>query len=433
MADGDVVELTGESRIVLRPLSVTVRRPGELLVGDLSQGEFVVLPEIAGAVIDAIREHRTLAQAEAALLATLGEEIDVVDFAGSLLDLDFVASVNAVELGASDRRTLYTGGRIAAAVLQVLRPFFSLPAFVCYALLFVTDVVLLLGAVPSLRLHSSELFFLHDPMLSLAAVGATLLVSGACHELAHWFGARNEDVPSRIEVSRRGFIMVMQTDLSLLRTVPRRRRFAALMAGPAWDTVVLSALVLPRAAAAAGWWHPPVVFAGYLAAVTVGLATAMTFQLMVFARTDLYAVLAFGYDCLNLTRVSRLMLRAWFRPLNAELRAELDNADPNDLRVARWYRVLLGVGIVAGTGYLFDIAIPAAWRIIRWVWAGLAHHSPAGFAFWEALVSGVVLLLPDVVIPLVLAVRDHAPRWRAWARQRRNEDAVLEAAETASG
>jgi putative peptide zinc metalloprotease protein len=257
-----------------------------------------------------------------------------------------------------------------------------------------------------LRPHAAELYFLRNPLLSLACVTATTTVAAGCHELAHWLAARNEGVPTRVTISRRGFFLVYQTDLTALRTIPRRRRLGPLLAGLACDTVLLSLFVLPRAGAAAGWWRLTGTLAGYLAAVSVGLGTVMLFQVLVFMRTDLYAVLALGFDCLNLTEVSRLMVRAWVRPLTDAQRAELDAADPNDLRVARWYRVLLAAGIVAGAGYFVAIFIPAAWRIITWIALGLAHHPPVTVAFWEALAAGAILLFP-VTAPLVLFVREH--------------------------
>jgi putative peptide zinc metalloprotease protein len=403
VAENDLA-LTAQTRLVLRPLSVTVRGPGELLVGDLSRGEFVVLPEIAGTVLQALREGGTLGQVAASLRTSLGEDIDVLDFATALLDLGFVAAVDDVEI-ASLPGTLYTGGRIAAAAVRFLRPLFTPPAWVCYAALLLIDLIMLAG-VPSLRPHAAELYFLRNPLLSLACVTATTTVAAGCHELAHWLAARNEGVPARVTISRRGFFLVYQTDLTALRTIPRRRRLGPLLAGLACDTVLLSLFVLPRAGAAAGWWRLTGTLAGYLAAVSVGLGTVMLFQVLVFMRTDLYAVLALGFDCLNLTEVSRLMVRAWVRPLTDAQRAELDAADPNDLRVARWYRVLLAAGIVAGAGYFVAIFIPAAWRIITWIVLGLAHHPPETVAFWEALAAGAILLFP-VTAPLVLFVREH--------------------------
>jgi putative peptide zinc metalloprotease protein len=138
----------------------------------------------------------------------------------------------------------------------------------------------------------------------------------------------------------------------------------------------------------------------------------MLFQILVFLRTDLYAVLALGYDCLNLTSVARLMVRAWIRPLTDAQKAELAAADPNDLKVARWYRILLAAGIVAGAAYLVTVAIPAVWRLISWIADQLTRKSPTTFSFWESLAAGALLLVL-YVIPLVLAVREHAPRWRS--------------------
>ena len=65
-------------------------------------------------------------------------------------------------------------------------------------------------------------------MALLTAAGMPLAMT---HELAHWPGARVNGAGARITVSRRYYMMVLQTDLSGLWGVPRRQRFGPLLAG----------------------------------------------------------------------------------------------------------------------------------------------------------------------------------------------------------
>jgi hypothetical protein len=93
-----------------------------------------------------------------------------------------------------------------------------------------------------LRPHVTQLFFLPNPVLSVALLAAIGMPLAMTHELAHWLGARINGVLARITISRGYYMLVAQTDLSALWAVPRRRRFPPLLAGIAWDTVRLSGL-----------------------------------------------------------------------------------------------------------------------------------------------------------------------------------------------
>ncbi|MBS2547105.1 hypothetical protein KGQ19_09500 [Catenulispora sp. NL8] len=396
--------LTGDIRLVLRPLSIQPHgTDDEIMVGDPAQGEFVVLPAVAGSVIEALGEGRTIEETAAHVLATTGTEIDVADFAEALIGLGFVAKVGDVETAAaaaSDR----TGGRWGTAAVRLLGPAFSRPAWALYALVFVADFLALVFD-RALRPSGAALYFLHDPLLSLALLTATQIVLAFGHEGAHWIAGRRAGVPAGIAVGRRGYILVLQTDLSALRTVSRRARFGPLLAGLAFDSTVLAANLALRWTALHHHWHAPATLLGFLAGQADMQVLAMSMQLVIFLRSDLYGVLVLGFDCLDLSRVARLTLRAKFGRLDGEQRAELDRAGRADVRVARWYSWLLLVGAVLSAACLVVIVIPGVWHVGSWLRTALADHSPGTFGFWEPIVCAVVVLVPYFVAPL-LAVRE---------------------------
>jgi putative peptide zinc metalloprotease protein len=223
--------------------------------------------------------------------------------------------------------------------------------------------------------------------------------------LAHWLGARVNGVPARITVSRRYYLLVAQTDLSALWAVPRRRRFPPLLAGIAWDTVRLSALIAARAAQLAGWWHPSPLMARLIAALIVTHILSISWQFFIFLRTDIYAVLATGLGCLNLTEISRLWMARRYRKLSPAEAAELAAASPRDLTAARWYSWVQAAGLVAVTFYFFAFVVPFTISVARWVVDGLTRYPAATLGFWEVLVSGVVILVP-AAIPLLSYLRN---------------------------
>jgi putative peptide zinc metalloprotease protein len=389
--------LDPHSRLILRELHIT-SEGDQYLVGDVARGEFVSVPPIAVTVIEALRAGGTLAETAERVRAETGTRVDVADFAATLVDLGFVARLDGVPLG-SLSPDLTGGGPLGAVAARLARPLYSRPAFALYGLLF-AGCAALLTAVPQLRPHVTQLFFLPNPVLSIAALAAIGMPLAMTHELAHWLGARVNGVPARITISRRYYMLVAQTDLSALWAVPRRRRFPPLLAGIAWDTVRLSALIAARAAQLAGWWHPGPLAARLIAALIVTHVLSISWQFFVFLRTDIYAVLATGLGCLNLTEISRLWMARRYRKLTSTEEAELAAASPRDLTAARWYGWVQAGGLAAVTFYFFAFVAPFAISITRWVIDGLARNPAGTSRFWEVLASGIVILVPAAVPPL---------------------------------
>jgi hypothetical protein len=395
--------LRAGTRLELRELRIT-REGDDFLVGDLVRGEFVAVPEVAVAVISLLREGHTLGDTADLVRARTGEHVDVADFAATLVGLGFVARADGRPVAADDPR-LADSGRLGEAVAGFARPLYSMPALAVYGALFL-GCVATLTAVPAMRPRVTQLFFLPNPVLSVGLLTAAGIPLAASHELAHWLGARVRGVPARITVSRRYYMMVLQTDLSALWGVPRRDRFAPLLAGIAWDTVRLSVLLALRGAGLAGWWDAGPLAARLIAALIVTHVLAISWQFFVFLRTDVYAVLAVGLGCLNLTRISRLRMARRYRRLTAAESAELAGASPRDLAAAGWYGWIQAAGLVLVVFYFVRFFAPLVISIARWVVTGLARNSPAGVAFWEVLVSGCAALIPAVTAALTY-LRDH--------------------------
>ncbi len=388
-----------DTEVELPELTIT-REGDEYLVGDLARGEFIAVPQVAVAVIDELRAGHTVAQAAAAVGAATGVEVDVADFAAQLVQLGF-ASVKGSDAEPPGPR-LGLGGRAGAVAARLARPLYSWPAFACYALLLAACLAVL-AAVPGLRPRYHQLFFLQNPVASFVLLSLLWMPLGAVHELAHWLGARVQGLPARISVSRRYYELVLQTDLSALWSVPRRRRFGPLLAGLATDTIALAVLTAARAAQLGGWWRPPGPLTRLTAALIVAQLLSIGWQFVVFMRTDLYAVLVTGLGCQNLTRVSRLRAASRYRRLTAAESAELAGASQADLSTARWYWLVQAAGLAIVVASFFRYLLPFAVYIIRWTGKGLTANSPASLAFWQVAVCGCVILVP-LALPLAGAL-----------------------------
>jgi len=385
--------VTDADVLAVRPLSV-VPEGDEFVVGDPESGVFVVLPAVGVEVLELLRAGRTVGEAAAEV-----EGVDVADFAESLVELGF-ATVGEPAAEAAAART----------ASPWLRAAFSVPAWAAYSAC-ALGVVVLFALRPALLPRSSDIFFLDTPVRSLAALTAIMYVLAAAHELAHWLAARAVGVGSRITVSRRLYFVVLEIDLTGLWSLPRRRRYGALCAGMAFDAIVLFPLLLARYGDAAGWWSLGPHAARAVAALAFVEFAAIVSQFWVFARTDCYALLTTATGCVNLFRVNQLMVRRALRAITPEQRSELAEAHGRDLAVARWFRWIYVAGLVGATWFFVMYFLPATWRLGAWIVGSVADSGPASEHFWEALVFGVLVFSPRLLV-LGVAARD-AYRWRA--------------------
>lgn len=398
----DPPTLTERSRLRLRQLSVVADSDGEFLVGDPQSGTYVALPAIGVTVIERLRAGATLGEARQVASAEAGEDVDAIDFGHTLVGLGFVAEVDGTPItvapDAQPRRW------IAAVPPEVARKLFTPFAWACYVALFFGCAVLL-AVRPDYLPRPEDLYFLSSPVNSLGVLAVWAMLSTAGHEAAHWLAARAQGVPARFSIGRRLYFLVFETDLSHLWGLPRRRRFGALLAGLAYDTVVLSALLAVTLISPSGTVDRA---AAALIAVEI---SGILFQCLVFLRTDLYMVLVMMFGCRDLRRVNSLELRRMFARLSQEQAVELAAAHPTDLRVARWFRWLSLTGLAAAIGYFAAFVVPALWALVGWIAASFSDSDPTDGRFWQSVAFAVLALLP-IALFVAVTIRDQLVRTR---------------------
>ena len=389
----------------MRALSV-VPDGEEFLVGEANSATYVVLPAVGLRVLELLRSGRTLGEVSLEARRVIGRDVDVVDFAQSLLDLGF-ADTGGYR---GSRRRCSSGGRPCTRECpRGCAGVFSPVAWVGYGACGLA-VVALLTISPGLFPRASDIFFLDTPVRSLAALTVIIYALAAAHEGCHWLAARAEGVRARIAVSRRLYFLVFEIDLTRLWSLPRRRRYSALLAGMAFDTVLLLGLLLARFGSAEAWWQLGDGAMRALAALTFVQVAAITSQFWIFVRTDVYALLVNATGCVNLFRVNQLMVRRALRLTTPEQDRELGESHPRDLAVARWYRWIYVLGLAAAAWFFVAFFAPASVRLFGWLASSIVHAGAGSERFWEALVFGGLIVSPQL-LTLAVALRD-LRRWR---------------------
>lgn len=381
-----------DATVRLRPLSV-VDEGDDVLIGDPERGSFVAVPAVGGVVVRALLAGATVAEAGERASAFAGEPVDMADFLTALHDLGFVddrAEAAAPVTTAPVQQRGWIGGPPAALV----RPLFSRVAWWVYGLA-------ALGAVgcfavrPDLWPRPADLLITGDLGTSLLIMLPVTYLLVGLHEAWHWLAARALDLRTRFGVDRRLFFLVFETDLSQLWSVPRRRRYGPQLAGLAIDGVLLAALLTAQLVAGPVRPLPALVFV---------LVASTLWQCMIFLRTDLYGVLVTATGCRDLWRVKSLLLRRAAGRLDERQRAELDRADPHDLRVGLWFRWVWLAGCVLAAGYFAVFYLPLLISVARWAGDGVGA-GPGSLRFWWGLLVAVLVYAPIVATAAIMLTR----------------------------
>ncbi|MGW4794576.1 hypothetical protein ACWEPC_19425 [Nonomuraea sp. NPDC004297] len=405
---------SGSAAVRLRPLSVVPEGEDEVLVGDPATGTFVTMPAVGGVVIAALGRGASLDEAAAEAEAFAGQPVDVPSFVATLGELGFLAEDTGEE-GSGDAaqpvRTAPIQARrwMTSIRPEAVRPFFGPVAWACYAacLLFALGVFAVRpDLVPD---PAVDAFPFDDIGLSALAWLPFVWFAAASHECGHWLGARALGLQTRFGVDRRMIMLVFETDLTQVWTLPRRRRYGPLLAGLAVDSVLLAALLTGRLLIDSGLWTPPALVGSLLAAWVFIKVMQMLWQCLVFLRTDLYAVLVNALGCRNLWRVKSLMLRRAFGRLTPEQAAELADAAEADLRAGRWFRWVWLAGLLGVAAWFCLLLLPVFAAVLSWAADGLAE-GPLSAGFWYRLLCAGLLLGPET-LALALAVREYAGRF----------------------
>jgi len=390
----DDVAVHSGLRSALRRLTV-VQDGDEYVIGRSDLDLYVAVPRPGVVLIEALRDGSSLVEASQQASDAAGEEVDATDFLTGLAEagmLDDPDDAGAPAAGI---------GWVERIPRAAVKPLFGRIAWTFYVAAAVT-VILLLLLRPDLRPIFDDVWFLTDPIWSVLAIFVISGIVTMGHECWHWLAGRAIGVPARFRVSRRGIFVVFESDLSQLVTLPRRARYSPLLAGLAFDVVVLAAALLLRLGFREEVFGYPPAFDRFLGALVFRQLVVLIWQLSGVAfRADSYAVLANVLGCHNLYRATSLTLKYRLRRLNSTEAEELAGMSRRDRSVASWFWLVYLAGGFAMFTVLVTYLAPFAFGMIVWIGPNITGLGVGTVAFWQSLTLAILLVAQFAVIPLI--------------------------------
>lgn len=392
-------DLSGESRLRSALGQFTVGRDGaDYIVGRADVGVYVAIPRPGVVLIDALCNGASLAEASAQASAEAGEEVDVDDFLTGLGDLGLLDTPHSIGSKAPAGARI---GWVERIPRRIVRPLFGRIAWLGYVAATLTTVLLLVLR-PDLRPLFDDVWFLTDPIWSMLALVAISVAITAVHESWHWLAGRALGVPARFRVSRRGIFVVFESDLSQLVTLPRRSRYSPLLAGMAFDVVLLAAALLLRLGFREEYLDLPPALDRFLGAIVFRQIVVLIWQLAGVAfRSDSYAVLANALGCHNLFRATALTVKYRLRRLDGTEVTELASMSSRDCSVANWFWLVY----LAGGFFMYEVLVtymlPFSYGMIGWVVPNIAALAVNTLVFWESAALVALLVAQFAIVPFI--------------------------------
>jgi hypothetical protein len=399
--------MSSATRVRLRPLSLVVEGD-DVLVGDPETGTFITVPPIGGVIIAAFQRGATLEEVTAEAEVAAGEPVDVADFVAALTALGFVDDGTETPRVAPATAPIQGRRWLAGVNPRLVRPLFGRVAWTCYCLLALFCVGVLVTVPALLPDPSRDAFLLGDIGLSAVLLVPLIMAAAALHEGGHWLAARAIGLSTRFGVDRRMMLLVFETDLTQLWSVPRRSRYGPLLGGMAVDVVLLAFLLTLRLSIHTGTWAAGAAVDAVLATGVYLTVAGLLWQCMVSLRTDLYAVLSNLLGCHDLWRVKTLRLRQAFGRLTTEQAAQLAGASDADRRAAGWFRWVWLVGCVAVLGWFAAFVLPVIVTVVDWT-AEKVSARPTDGDFWYGLFCATAFLGP-YLLAAAIAVAEYTRR-----------------------
>ena len=281
------MSIAGAQQYFVIPLSVQ-KDGDDYLVGNADLGDFYQFPEQGLKILNMLISGLTASAIQSRLQDEYQETVDVDGFVEQLTSIGFIhpgteqakAQEHLDAVARDSRRTFNVSPRIAQAI-------FSTPAMTAYCAVVAYAVV---SAIldPRLRINFNAFYIERYRTPFLLLVLSLALVHVAFHELSHMLAAARHGIKSKYGIGNRLWMIVAESDLTGILTLPRSQRYFPMLAGLMADILwasLLTILVKTLLTFGAG------TFAVQLAqALVLDIVISMRWQFNIFVKTDIYFV-----------------------------------------------------------------------------------------------------------------------------------------------
>jgi len=352
------MSITLKSRLSLVPHQI-IKDKKNYIVEDISSNEFYEMPEVCIAAIDLINSGKTLEEIEMQLKDKYpNEEVDLLDFAEQLLNLQLIAEIDGVKFETKKNNKESLGFSWISPWFGKF--FFNKISYFFYIALFIINVFLFI-LNPSLFPKFKDLFIYDFMALNIPIWMVLSFLLVLIHEFGHVLAMRAQNLATKLEVGHRLFLVVLETDMSAVWKLPSKDRNVLYLAGLCFDTVILSLALTSQLVFANGSG----IFLGIMKVIVLDTFIRMVYQCFVYMKTDFYYVIENVTGCYNLMENAQNVLEKWF-PFQKTISTE-DVIFEGERKTVFVYSIFYSVGValtVALFAFFYFPQLLFAWKKI---------------------------------------------------------------------
>ncbi|MGG3468328.1 hypothetical protein ABES02_12695 [Neobacillus pocheonensis] len=311
------------------------------------------------------------------------EEVDILDFANQLHELNLIDKIDDVKVNNNQIKIEKLGFTwISPKVGQF---FFNKLSYFVYSTLFIINIGLI-SKHPSLFPRYEDIFVFNSMSLNILLWMVVTFILVLVHEMGHVLAMRAYNLPTKLNIGHRFFLVVLETDMSSAWKLSANRRNVFYLAGIIFDTILMSIslvsqLFLPNSFG---------ILSGIMSLAVLDLLMKMIYQLCVYMKTDLYYVYENITGCYNLMENAQETIKKWLPFKHAAHKNEVIFADEE--RTVFFYSIFYFVGVLLTLSLFVFFYIPQLWFAVNKSIPGLLK-GPTSISFWDAVVFILQLLI----------------------------------------
>lgn len=381
------MNLTLNTILKLYPVSI-IKDKKSYIIEDTISGDFYEMPKICVDAIEFIKQKWTLGQIEAELKRLYPDEkVDIINFAKQLIDFGLVKAIDEIELKV--KKTNLTMSGFSWVSPRFSRLFFhkqSNRIFICLTminlLLFLTNTEL----IP----HYEDLFLFESIIYNMLTFSLISLIMMVIHEFGHILAARSFDLPAKLGVGHRFFLVVFETDLTYAWRLFPKERNTLYLAGMYFEQFILFIILIIKLFI--NFQDP--ILSGILNFIILDLFYKAIYQCCFFMKTDIYYIFENSSGCYNLLENSRHYLSQLFSS-NRKKRQEWFE---NETKIIKVYSVFYIIGVVFMITLLIFYIIPQMYTFLKQAIMNLVNPLDR----WNIIESVLFLGLFTMILTLLL-------------------------------
>lgn len=381
------MKLSMTTQLRLVPLEIR-RDKKNYIVENLVLAEFYEMPEICIDAIKMIQMDIPLGQIELQLKEKYPEEeAGLLDFAEQLLELELVEEINGIRVE-SKRKKQHPQGFIWVSP-NAGRVIFNNITMKLYLVLFIVSLIIVMSH-PHLIPRYKDLFVFDLMVLNVPTWLILTLVLVLIHEFGHVLAIRSYNLPAKLEIGHRLFLVVLETDMSSSWKLGSKERNQLYVAGICFDTLVLFSALIGQFA------NTSLIFQGVLRFIVLNTFIRMIYQLCVYMKTDFYYVIENSTGCYNLMENAQQFLGQCIG-LKAKDTATSETIFESERKTVQWYSIFYLAGVVLTICLYLFFYIPQLIYVFKKILPGF-QATTTSLTFWDSAVFVFQIFLVAVLL-----------------------------------